>query len=55
MVPIPKLSIMMHPVGRDGFTLNVSFAFILLSPFTSIVIIFVVSPAAKITIPDFDL
>ncbi len=54
IVPTPWASaIVALPVALERFTLNVSFGSTVVSPLTCTVTVCVVTPGAKVTVPEF--
>ena len=52
IVPCPWASAIVAPDGLERFTTNVSFASTVVSPLTDTSIVWVVVPAAKVSVPD---
>ena len=52
IVPWPWASAIVAPDGLERFTTNVSFASTVVSPLTDTSIVWLVVPAAKVSVPD---
>ena len=52
IVPLPVPSAMVAPVGLASVTVKLSLASTVASPIAATVIVFCVSPAAKVSVPD---